>query len=153
MVLKVKQLKNELRRLDKEESQLKKQINMKKKLQTSLQTGARMPISRKEERSKEVKRIKEEQQKAKMAKLEEKYQLIFEPAGADGDSEEEKKATDCEKIKIYAKESHTSLKQAANTMGLDHKLKTCTQEENKCEKNARIIHKIKKILNINKLKF
>lgn len=150
---KVKELKNELRRLDKEESQLKKQINMKKKLQTSLQTGARMPISKKEERAKELKRIKEEQQKAKMTKLKEKYQFMFEPAGANGDSKEKKKATDCEKIKIYAKKSHTSLKQAANTMGLDHKLKTCTQEENKCEKNARIIDKIEKILDINKLKF
>mgnify|MGYP006080331617 CR=1 FL=1 len=137
-------------KLYEDNEKIKKSVKNYWEKQHSTSKGFRNEPQADTERAK--RRARRNMKQAKMAKLEEKYQLIFEPAGANGDSKEVKKATDCEKIKIYAKESKTSLKQAANTMGLDHKLKTCTQEENKCNKNAQKIAKIEKIIN-SKLKF
>ena len=92
---KVEQLKNELRRLQREESLLKKQINMKKKLQSTLTSKATKPMSKKEDRAKEMERKRSEARKARLKRF--GNNLTFEPAAA-GKDEQDEKPKGCEAL-------------------------------------------------------
>ena len=156
---KVEQLENELRRLQQEELLLKRQINMKKKLQSTLTSEATKPISNKKDRADKIKRNRSVARKARLKRFGNK--LTFEPAGA-GKDEKEKNPKGCEAL-LYMNEQYNREHEKKETLkqtGERYSFKK--QNIEACEKAAKLgkecdrtasekIEEIKKILN--RLKF